>query len=400
MRFLNQKKKRIYLDYAAATPVRNGVKKAMRSYESEVFANASAIHAEGVQARQSIEIAREKLARVLRIRPDGVVFTGSGTESNNLAILGAVHACHAGGTEYADMEVISTRIEHPSVANMLVYLETLGVQVRYVDVDEQGRIVTSSLQSVLSDHTVIVSFAYANSEIGTVQEVGKLARVVRTYEKSHDVRILVHIDAAQAPLWLPCQLDGLSVDILTLDAGKCYGPKGVGVLAMRHNILLSSVSYGGPQEGGLRPATENTAGIVGAVTAITLAQEECIHASKKVSALRDGMIARLLKIEGVVLNGSASRRIANNINISIPGIDSEFAVISLDNAGVACSTKSACGGASGDGSSVVRTISNDDARATSTIRFSLGTDTTASGLSKAVMALKEHVEKMRKVFKG
>ena len=394
MKFLRTKEKRIYLDYAAATPVRRAVLDAMRPYERDMFANASAIHTEGVQARRAIEEARAKLARTLKIRPTGVVFTGSGTESNNLAILGAVEARHAEGVAYADMEVVSTQIEHPSVARTLEHLQTVGVTVRYIKIDEEGLVLLSSLQEVLSENTVIVSFAYANSEIGTVQEVGKLARIVRAFEKQHDARILVHIDAAQAPLWLPCQLDSLHVDILTLDAGKCYGPKGVGVLAMRHGVSLTSVSYGGPQESGLRPATENTAGIVGAVEAFVLAQDNRKKRAYKSTVLRDAMIALLLRIDGVVLNGSEENRIANNVNISIPGIDTEFAVISLDVAGIACSTKSACSGAGGDGSAVVRAVSGDESRAVSTIRFSLGEETTTREIRKAVDILENHVTKM------
>ena len=395
MKFFTTKKKRIYLDYAAATPVRSAVLAVMQPYDRDLFANPSAIHAQGVAARQAIDTAREKLARTLKIRPSGIIFTGSGTESNNLAILGTVQARHAAGGAYADMEVVATEIEHPSVSQVLVHLTTLGVQVRYVAVDTEGSVHVDALREVLSNKTVLVSFAYVNSEIGTVQEVGKLTRIVRAAEKEYDTRIVVHIDAAQAPLWLPCQLDALQVDILTLDAGKCYGPKGVGVLAMRHGVVLSSVSYGGSQESGLRPATENTGGIIGAVEALCIAQAGYSQRAATTALLRDIAIAQLCNINGVVLNGSSSLRVANNINISIPGIDSEFAVISLDAAGIACSTKSACSGASGDGSAVVQVISGSLERATSTIRFTLGEETSAQELSKTAAVLKQHVLKMR-----
>lgn len=397
MKFLRKKKKRIYLDYAAATPVRIEVQQVMKPYEDRFFANASAIHQEGVTVRNAIESARERLARILKIRPTGIVFTGSGTESNNLAILGAVEARHETGVSYGDMEIISTKLEHPSIGKVLEYVEKLGVKVRYMDVDEDGLIKVPTLHALLTEQTVIVSFAYANSEIGTVQEVGKLARIVRAFEVKNDTRILVHVDAAQAPLWLPCQLDGLLVDILTLDAGKCYGPKGVGVLAMRHGVVLSPVLHGGPQERGLRPATENTVGIVGAVEAIVLAQEGKVKRANKVSILRDKMFVALNHIDKVVINGSKEHRVANNINISIPGLDSEFAVVSLDVAGIACSTKSACSGADGDGSSVVLEISGDTDRSTSTIRFSLGEETTSRDVLTAVEVLRKHVIKMRMI---
>jgi cysteine desulfurase len=395
MKFLRKKQKRIYLDYAAATPLRHSVQQAMCTFEREMFANASAIHQEGVLVRQAIESARERLARVLKIRPNGLVFTGSGTESNNLAILGAVNARHASGVAYTDMEVISTRIEHPSVSKVLEHLSGLGVGIKYLDIDSEGLIAVQSLHTLMSTKTVVVSFAYVNSEIGVIQEVGKLSRIVRAFEKEHDTRTYVHVDAAQAPLYLTCEMDRLMADIITLDAGKCYGPKGVGVLAMRHGVELVSVLHGGPQESGLRPATENTAGIIGAVEAIVVAQEEYEKRTNKLTTLRDTAIGNFEKIEGVVLNGSRTKRIANNINISIPSVDSEFAVIVLDQAGIACATKSACSGAGGDGSTVVRAMTNDENRATSTLRFTLGGKTTASDMLKTVAVLKAHVLKTK-----
>ncbi len=395
MKFLQKRQKRIYLDYAAATPLRHTVAQKMRVFERDMFANASAIHREGVLVRQAVNRARERLARTLKIRPNGVVFTGSGTESNNLAIMGAVEARRATGVPYVDMEVISTHIEHPSVSKVLEHLSELGVDIKYLDIDTEGLIVAQSLLDTLSEKTVMVSFAYANSEIGVVQEVGKLSRIVRAFEKEHATRTYVHTDAAQAPLYLNCEMDRLMADIITFDAGKCYGPKGVGVLAMRHGVELSSVLYGGPQESGLRPATENTAGIIGAVEAIVVAQEQHEKRAEKVSALRDKAITQLSTIEGVVLNGSRTQRIANNINISISGIDSEFAVIVLDNEGIACATKSACSGAGGDGSSVVRAMTNDEARASSTLRFTLGGKTTMRDMTRVVDVLKQHVAKQK-----
>ncbi len=394
-KFLRRRKKRIYLDYAAATPVRQSVVDVMRPFFREQYANPSAIHAEGVQARDAVEAAREKVGKVLTARAEHVYFTGSGTESNNLAILGTIETKRKEGVAYADMEVISTRLEHPSVSQTLAYLEGLGVKIQYVAVSDEGVIVLESLQNLLSPKTVLVTCAYVNSEIGVVQEVGKLSRVVRAYEKKHAQRVYVHTDAAQAPLWLSCGLDRLLVDMISLDAGKCYGPKGVGVLAVRHGVELSPVFHGGPQESGLRPATENVAGIVGAAYALEHAQDIYESRAQKVQQVRDFMIDELLKIEGVTLNGSKEQRVANNVNISISGIDSEFAVVVLDEKGIACSTKSACSGASGGGSSVVMAISGDTARATSSIRFTLGEETTRAEVKRAVAELQMHKAKMK-----
>jgi cysteine desulfurase len=218
---------------------------------------------------------------------------------------------------------------------------------------------------------------------------------VRAFEKESGARILVHTDAAQAPLWLSCALDSLGVDVLSLDAGKCYGPKGVGVLACVHDAHLAPHFFGGDQEGGLRPGTENTGLIVGAAESLCIAQDGYKSRSERATVLRDIFFAQLETIEGVVRNGSQEDRVANNINISIPGIDSEFAVITLDEKGIACATKSACGGARGDGSSVVFAITQDKERATSTLRFSLGEETTIQELEQTGAILKAHVAKIR-----
>ena len=393
--FWKTTKKRIYLDYASATPVRKEIVESMMPFWHGDFGNAGAIHSEGVVVKNAIAHAREKLARVLHVRPQGIVFTGSGTESNNLALIGAIQARHKAGVPYDDMEVISTAIEHASVLEVLKHLQELGVTVIYTALDEEGVIGTQSFKKSLTPKTVLVTCALVNSEIGTIQPIGKLARIVRAFEKEQGTTILVHVDGAQAPLWLSCALDSLGADIISLDAGKCYGPKGVGVLAFKHGVQLTPHFFGGDQEGGLRPATENTALIVGAVEALCIAQMHFKEQRERISTLRNVFIEELEKIEGVVLNGSREERVANNVNISLLGIDSEFAVIVLDEKGIACATKSACGGAKGDGSLVVQTISNDSSRATSTVRFSLGEATTKEELEYTVLILKEHIHKTR-----
>jgi len=396
--FFNLKKKRIYLDFAAATPVKAVVLASMKPYFSSVFGNAGAIHAEGVAAQKALETAREELATLLHVRKDGVVFTGSGTESNNLAILGVINARLKKGVAYADMEIVSTKVEHSSVLEMLHYVSTLGVRVVSVPVAEDGLINLKEFEASLSDKTVLVTFAYANSETGVVQPVRALSRIAKAAQAKFGTQIYVHLDGAQAPLWLPCELEALGADLLSLDAGKCYGPKGVGALLFKHKVELEGIFYTGSQEGGLRAGTENIPLIVGAVKAFSIAQEERIKRSEKVTQLRDEFIKMLEKIEGVVVNGSKKDRIANNVNISIPGIDSEFAVICLDEQGIACATKSACGGARGDGSAVVREMTGDSARAHSTIRFTLGEETTYAHVSKTVKVLKAHVIDMRRAL--
>ncbi|OGG66209.1 hypothetical protein A2Z56_00730 [Candidatus Kaiserbacteria bacterium RIFCSPHIGHO2_12_45_16] len=399
---LIRKKRRIYLDTAAATPLRKEVRAAMLPYLETEFGNPSAIHAEGIAARSAVESSRQKVATTLGIRPEGVLFTSGGTESNNLAILGRLkYLARKEGIAYSDMEVITTRIEHPSIMSLVPVIEATGVTVRFVEVDGEGKITVAALEKVLSPKTVLVTFAYANSEVGVVQNVSRLVRTVRQFEKTHTHgrRIVIHIDAAQAPLWLPCSLTPLGVDMMSLDVGKCNGPKGVGMLVLRGNVPLLPILYGGGQEQGLRPGTENVANIVGAATALTLAQADYQERAASVSKLRDSFIDLLTEaLPEVLLNGpQGEERLANNINISLPKLDTEYAVVYLDAQGIAASTKSACAGAGGGESTVVSTMTGNSERAKSTIRLSLSTDTTLADAKYVVEILLRFKAKMNEL---
>lgn len=388
-------KKRVYLDYAAATPLKKSVLQAMMPHLEADYGNASAIHAEGVAARVVVEAARARVARTLQVRPEFVTFTSGGTESNNLAIVGAVERLSCEGRFFADMEVITTMIEHPSVLNTMKALEAKGVVVKYVAVDSEGFVNVEELQKLLSEKTALFSVAYANSEIGVVQKVHAIKKALEAAEKKFGTKILFHLDAAQAPLWLSCQMDSLGVDLLALDVSKCNGPKGVGILVRSRRVTLAPTLFGGGQESGLRPGTENTAGVVGASVALELAQKEYKARSERVIKVRDEAIAHILKeIPQAVLNGPVTDgRLANNINISIPGLDTEFATIVLDTHGFAVSTKSACAGAGGGESVVVKTISSDPVRAKSTLRISLSPETTVRDIKNVSQVLKLHIQK-------
>lgn len=389
--------RRIYIDNAAATPLRSEVKAVMLPYLEDNFGNPSAIHAEGVLARSAIESARLKVARALGIKTSGVIFTGSGTESNNLAILGYLEALHEAGRTYEGMEVITTKIEHPSILALLPTLEQKGVKIKFAPVDEFGKIELSAFMELLTPQTVLISFAYANSEVGVIQPVSRLVRLVRKFEKEQGIEIVVHADAAQAPLWLPCGLEQLGVDMLSLDAGKCHGPKGVGILALRKNISLKPIMFGGGQEGGQRPGTENVLAIVGAAEAILLATKGYVERSASVREIRDNAVTLLtLKLPEAIINGPQGEdRLVNNINFSLSGFDTEYAVIFLDAHGIACSTKSACSGAGSGMSHVVKEMTGDYARSKSTIRLSLSEDTTTAEMIYVVSILAEYVNKMK-----
>ncbi|MES2966691.1 MAG: cysteine desulfurase family protein [Patescibacteria group bacterium] len=386
---LEQSFSRIYLDHASATPLRPEVLEAMMPYLTESHGNPSSIHTEGQQAKAALEQARTHVARLLSVQPECVTFTSGGTESNNLAILGAVKARHESGVPYDQIEIITTAIEHPATSKTFEYLATLEVKVTYAPVDEGGQIIVSELPNLLTPNTLLVSVAYVNSEIGVIQDVGAISRVLAKFSKAHDAIIFLHVDAAQAPLWLPCELTRLGCDLLSLDAGKFGGSKGVGALIHLKRVPLKNSSYGGGQEGGLRPGTESVASIVGFAKAFELAQTRWAENSEAVKVLQDYFFTQLKEnIPTAVVNGvQGEYRVANNINISIPGIDSEFAVVSLDVAGIALSTKSACSSAGGGGSTVVHAITHDSNRANTTLRFSLGLNTTTREIQKTIDTL-------------
>ncbi|MFM2374643.1 MAG: hypothetical protein RLZZ234_638 [Candidatus Parcubacteria bacterium] len=389
------KKKRVYLDYAAATPCAQEVSAAMRPFETHTFANASGVHREGRLAREALEAARARVAHTLKTVPHHVVFTSGGTESNNLAILGVVEKFREEGRAYEEMEIISTAIEHPSILEPLRLLEKKGVVVKYAPVNSEGTIVRAPFRELLSEKTVLVTFAYANSEIGTVQEVQALSRSVRLWrnEKKRSYPY-VHIDACQASLWLPCKMDSLGVDMMSLDAGKCYGPKSVGVLALRGDVSLSPLLRGGSQEGGLRPGTEHVGAAVGLAAAFVWAQEGWEVRALKVAESREFFFEKLAAaFPGLVLNGSHEHRLPNNLNVAIPGLDGEYAVVGLDARGVACSTRSACKvneSTEEGGSHVLRALNLPHDVVLGAIRFSLGEETTKAELFRAVIALQDH----------
>lgn len=386
---------RIYIDHASATPMRPEVLQAMMPYLSEAWGNPGSIHAEGQRASAAVDLARTTVARTLSVQSECVTFTSGGTESNNLGIIGVVEARHQNGVPYDQIEIITTKIEHPATSKTCAYLETLGVIVTYAPVDSGGEIILSELTNLLTDKTLLVSVAYVNSEIGVIQDIGGISRVLGKFSKQHNSHTYLHVDAAQAPLWLPCELSRLGCDLLSLDAGKFGGPKGVGALVHLKRVPLVSISHGGGQERGLRPGTESVASIVGFATALTLAQDTWTENSALVGELQEYFYTVLgEKIPQAVINGVVGeKRVANNINTSIPGIDSEFAVVTLDVAGIAISTKSACSSAGGGASHVVQTVTGDTGRALTTLRFSFGLETTKADVDRALTVLADFVRK-------
>jgi cysteine desulfurase len=368
----------IYLDHASTTPVRKEVVKAMKPYWTEEFGNPSAITKMGVSAKKVLEASRKIVADSLERRPNEIFFTSGGTESNNLAILGR--------EKFVGLHFITTNIEHSSVLACFKEIERRGGEVEYLKVNERGLVEVSDLRKLLKPNTVLVSIAYANNEIGTVQPIKDIAKEVRHANKN-GAEVIFHTDASQAGMYLDLNINQLGVDLMTLDAQKMGGPKGVGVLFKKAEVNISPVLFGGGQEKGLRSGTENIPLIVGLAKAFELARKDFSKKALKVKEVRDYFWTKVQKeIPAVVLNGDLESRLPNNLNFSIPGIDPEFTVLRLDEKGIVCSTKSACSHDS-DESYVIRALGKSDEIVKSALRFSLGENITKKEIDFVIRTL-------------
>jgi cysteine desulfurase len=384
----------VYLDNSAATAVDSRVLEAMEPYLQGYIANAGALHAQGVQVHTVIEASRKTVAQVLEAHPDEIVFTSGGTESNNLAIQGVVRALRIAGKRPEDIHLVTTTVEHSSVHDCFQALKQDGVQISIVPVDADGFVQLDALVGALRAETALVSVIYAHNEIGTIERVADITRSVRRFNEKNGTSILVHTDASQAPAWIPCEVTKLGVDLMTLDAQKLYGPKGVGCLYHARGIHIAPILYGGGQEHGLRPGTPPTPLIVGFAKALQLVETERASYLEAVTHLRDICITEVISsVPGVVVNGPQGReRIAGNINFSFPGLDGEQVVLELDARGVAVSTRSACLTSSAPGSYTVRALGKGDACAQGAVRLSLSRHTTKEEMEYATRMLIEVVQ--------
>lgn len=366
-------KKEVYLDYASTTPVDPRVLAEMVPYFSDEYGNPESRHQKGKKAKIAIDQAREIIAKILNCRESEIIFCGSATEANNLAIFGII------GSKPAHF--ITTKIEHPSVLEPFKELERRGHKVTWLNVDQEGFISLKELEKSIQTDTKLVSIIYANNEIGTIQEIEKIAEIC----KNHSVPF--HTDACQAAG--SESLNTTNIDLMTLNASKIYGPKGIGVLYCRRKIKLSPLILGGGQEHGLRSGTHNVPGIVGFAHALELAHKEPLK-----TALRDKLIEELLKIPNTKLNGPSTKRLPNNINITFEGIASSDLLLHLDNAGIYCSSGSSCGEGDEKASHVLLAIGLSEKQAKSSIRITLGKPTTEEEINYTIETLKTLTSKL------
>ncbi len=397
--------KTIYLDYASLTPVDPAVLDCMYEYDKTHVGNPSGIHTDSVESKQVLEKSRATIAGHFSARPEEIFFTGSGTEGDNLAIWGTVLAYQSqiGPKDLSVLpHIVTTNIEHSAVRELCLYLEkTKKAEISFVPVGADGIIDPKEIKKALKENTVLVTVQYANNEIGTIQPIREIAKVIRQYKKENiDSVVLFHTDAAQAVQYCNINVQQLGVDLLSCNGSKMYGPRGSGVLFKKHGIPFTPVFYGGHQEGGIRPGTEDVGRAVGLAKAFDVTRAVAEAETIRLTEIRDYFIDELNKIIlDMVVHGSAIERLPNNINIAIPGYNSETVVIYLDAHGIRVSEKSACQSDSGVDSYVLEALEyaripssqklTVPTTGTGSIRFSLGRSTTMSDIDHTVAILRD-----------
>jgi cysteine desulfurase len=395
--------KRIYLDHAATTPIDERVTKLILKSTKELFANPGGLYDEAILAKKALEKARKDTADILSALPDEIVFTSGGTESDNLALFGVVRKAKEDFSK-KKIHIIVSLIEHAAILEVAQELEKEGVLVSYATPDKDGIISPKTIESLLKTNTVLVSVMHANNEIGTIQPIREIAKVIRHFRKNNKMISpqypVFHTDSSQTASYLSLRVPPLGVDMMTLSSQKIYGPRGVGVLYVRRGVNLKPIVFGGDQEHGIRPGTENVPFIVGFAEALRISESQKASEFKRLTVLRDYFIKKLLDdVPGAVLNGHGKERLPNNVNISVKGMDNDFLVISLASKGILCSTRSACKTNNEKGSHVILALRGEKNLERESLRFSLGRDTTKEKLNTTVRELSRIVKEIKKFEK-
>ncbi len=384
--------KQIYLDYSSTTPTRKEVLAEALPYFNEKFGNPSSFHSTGLVAKKAMAGARESIAKILHATPQEIIFTGSGTESINLALKGVAFRAML---ERKKGIFITQKTEHYAVFETLEWLEKLGFEVINVKIDEFGAVDLGDLRKLLEENkgnVLLVSIMYANNEIGTIQPIREIADICHEYE------VLVHTDACQGAEYLNLNVEDLGVDMMTLNGSKAYAFKGTGLLFKKNNVKIEPLIHGGAHEGGMRAGTENIAGIIAFSKALELAEKEKKKESARLLKLREYMIKKIQKeIPNALLNGHAKKRLPNNVNISFEGVEGESILLRLNEKGIRVSTGSACSSQSLDPSHVLLGIGRPHGLAHGSIRFSLGHETTKAQIDYTVKELKRIINFLREI---
>ncbi|MCU0641245.1 MAG: cysteine desulfurase NifS [Candidatus Margulisbacteria bacterium] len=384
---------RTYLDFAATTPTDPSVLAAMLPYFSEKYGNPSSIHSFGQETRAAIEAARQQVAGLIAAKPEEIVFTSGGTEADNQALEGIAWANEKNGNH-----IICSAIEHHAVLHCAEFLKKRGFAVTVVPVDQDGLVSPEAVAQAITPKTVLVSVMHANNEIGTVEPIREISEVIGRRTKDEGRKIYFHTDAVQTAGHLPINVAELGVDLLSISAHKLYGPKGIGALYIKKGTRLTPFLHGGGQENNRRASTENVPGIVGFGAAADLAAQTMAEENAKLLPLRDKLIKGLTTlIPDVRLNGHASVRLPNNVNVSVKFIEGESMLLNLDMLGIAASSGSACTSGSLDPSHVLLAIGLPHEIAHGSLRFTLGKQTTEAEIDLVLEKLPPIVDKLRRM---
>lgn len=383
------KRRAVYMDYAATTPVHPRVLEAMLPYFNQVYGNPSSIYTVAQEARKALDEARLTVAGVLGCKHAEVVFTSGGTESDNAALRGAAFALQKEGNH-----IVTSAVEHHAVLHTCHSLEQFGFKVTYLPVDKYGLVSGADLEGAITDKTILVSIMLANNEIGTIEPVAEFARLVAA--KSRQRKVVFHTDAVQGAGALDLDVDKLGVDMLSLSAHKFRGPKGVGILCIRKGTPFIPQQVGGAQESNRRAGTENVAGIVGTAVALKMAADNRESNSRHCQRLRDRLIEGIKSCIGeVYLNGHPTQRLPNNANMCFQYVEGESILLSLDFLGVAASSGSACTSGSNDPSHVLVATGVPPELAHGSLRFTVGADNTDDDVDYVLSVLPDIVQRLR-----
>ncbi|OGY47225.1 MAG: cysteine desulfurase NifS [Candidatus Buchananbacteria bacterium RIFCSPHIGHO2_02_FULL_38_8] len=380
-----------YFDHSATTPVDPAVKKAMEPFFGEIFGNASSIHLFGQQAVTAVDNARETIADFLGCKTNEIIFTSGATESDNIVIQGLTKPGE---------HIITSKIEHPAILESCKEMEKRGVEVTYVNVNQNGLVEIESIKKAIKDNTRLVSIMYVNNEIGTIQPVAEIGQLIKDLNQARKIKIYFHTDAVQAANYCDINVDRLGVDLISLSAHKIYGPKGIGVLYRRSGVPIKSIQFGGHHEYGLRPGTLNVPGIVGLGKAVELLLDDKKRKkeNERIKNLRDKLIEEIKKaIPKTQVNGDLEKRTPHNAHFSFYGVEGESMLLLLDQEGIAVSTGSACSSGSLEPSHVLMALEMEPLLAHGSLRVTLGKFNTEKDIDHLIEALPPIVEKLRRM---
>lgn len=394
--------KRIYLDYAATTPVEPKVLRAMMPYFKNRFGNPSSPHHWGREAKLALEESRKKVAKALGAKPEEIIFTSGATESINLAHKGLIRGMFYRAKKIRTPHLITTLVEHKAVLETCKYMEKLGVaKVTYLPVDKNGLVRIADIEKAIRPETVLVSIMFVNNEVGMIEPIEEIGRLIKkinqTGNRRQETKIYFHTDATQAIQYLDCHVERLGVDLLSLSGHKIYAPKGVGVLYLREATPLSRQQNGGGQEHQLRAGTENVPYIVGFGKAVELVEQDKAQSAKRIEKLKERLIAGVLKIPGTKLTGHPTKQAPHIASFLIQGAEGEAILLLLDEAGIAASSGSACTSGLLEPSHVLTAMGYQPQEAHGSLRFSLGKQTTEEEIDYVIKVLPGIVEKLRKM---